>query len=503
MSSKASMNSDRVRGNRPAATILDPRWVADAVSGRLVGSSFTSEEFTGVSTDTRSVRPGELFVALVGERFDGHEFVREALKKGAAGVLVNRSDLADRIVEESCGSPAVILVEDTDRALVELASSWHDQSRARTVAITGSNGKTSTKHLLGHCCRGVGPTVASPKSFNNCIGVPLTLLRRKAETGFCVVEVGTNAPGEVAALARVIRPEIGILTQIGPAHLEGLGSIRGVMEEKRGLLTSLPEEGFALINGDDSLCREAALGLRARVRTFGLATGVDYRATEVFPTAEGTSFVLNGRWRVDLPFPGSFHVLNALAALGASDLLGFDLGAMSKRLGLASVPSMRFQVLKIDGITVFDDAYNANPGSLSTALGELSRLASAERGKLSGRRIAVLGTMRELGTRSAEYHRAVGRKAAECVDDLIAVGAHASDYLEGARRGGLSSSNFAAAENREGAKRLLLNRVKVGDFVLIKASRSEELDRLVGEIRSEIRGEVQSQKGRALGLSAG
>lgn len=458
----------------------------------------------GVSTDTRTLRPGELFVALVGERFDGHQFVSEAVARGAAALVVEPARLAKAGFSFSPGEPdspgepggeggarpvPVIEVEDTLQALQHIAAGHIASLDVTVVGVSGSTGKTTTKDLLAAVLGGWKPTVKSFANWNNELGVPLTLLQAGNETAFAVVEMGMRGPGELAALCRIARPRIGVLTNIGPVHVGRLGSLEAVAAAKAELIEALPEDGAAVLNGDDPWCRRMADRTRAEVLWYGQAAGaalrlvearprglegIDVRvASEVFPldgSGEGTLYI---------PVPGRHHAYNGLAAALTALQLGCPWAVVKEGLARSAAErsGMRMAVVALEGVTVIDDAYNASPPSMAAALAAL-----AEAGP--GRKVAVLGDMLELGDYAEEAHRAVGRQAAQHgVEVLLAVGAFADTVAAGARDGGLDARRiFTAADAREAA-RLAPSLLQRGDICLVKASRGVQLEHVVDALK--------------------
>ncbi len=462
--------------------------ILEATRGVLQGAA-GQVAFEGLSIDSRNVRQGELFVALKGPHFDGHQFVSEAFVRGARGAVVMNGDRGALGLD---ARSLLIQVEDGHQALRDLAIHRRLHTSARIAAITGSNGKTTTKDLLACCCSSRGETVASHLSYNNDIGVPLTLVRLGSRAKYGIVEVGTNAPGEIASLTAMVRPDVAVLTQIASAHLEGLRDVQGVAREKQALLTSVSPGGTVIVNGDDDWCLRVAEQCQGDVQTFGERRFVDHRAERIRPDAQGTTFIYNGTLEVRIPFPGAFHVSNALAALAAASALGISPLHGAKALEKATPPPMRFNVQSISDVTVVNDAYNANPRSVRTALNEIQNFGS------KGRKVAVLGAMRELGSDEIRQHEAVGRFAAERVDHIVAVGAPAANILNGARKSGFPRGSLSQVANPAEACLVLKPLLRPGDVVLIKGSRSERLDRVADGLEMQSSSPPQSEGGRAV-----
>ncbi len=423
---------------------------------------------SGVTTDSRHVQSGDLFFALQGENHDGHDYVAAALASGAVAAVVARrpQDLPD--------SASLLLVADPLRAYGRLARWWREHSSALVLAITGSTGKTTTKALLSSILSRLGPTLTAPGTENNEVGVPHALFRLQPEHRYCVLEFGMRGPGEIAYLAEISRPDIGIITNIGASHLGRLGGREAIAQAKAELLTALPAEGHALLNADDFFYGLLSEMAPCPVVSFGLATEAQVRAQDVVLRGlEGTDFALclgQARLPVSLPLPGRHHVLNALAAAAAAWCAGAAPEQIREGLQTAQGESMRCEVLTLPGpVTVINDAYNASPTSVAAAVDLLA--------SLPGRRILVLGDMLELGQFAEAEHRQVGRQAARAgIDRLITVGSAAALAAEAAAEIGLPSVPLAGPAEALEALRSLL---RPGDTVLVKASRAMRLEELV------------------------
>jgi UDP-N-acetylmuramoyl-tripeptide--D-alanyl-D-alanine ligase len=453
-------------------------FVRDAAGARLLRGD-PGLRVAGVCTDSRQVRQGDLFVALRGPRFDGHEFVSAAVDGGAVAVLVE----AGRGGEVPAGC-AVLEVEDTRAALARWAVVHRAGFGGRVIAVAGSNGKTSTKELLGSVLGRGGPVVASAASFNNELGVPLTLLRLGGRHWAAVVEVGTNHPGELGRLLSWVQPDCGVFTGVGREHLEFFGDLAGVAAEEGTLAEVLPAGGVLVLSGDDTWAGAIAARTRARVVRVGFEEGNDWRAREVRLDWRGTRFRVEGPedgWSgaYEIRLLGRHQVRNALLAVALARELG--LGVEQVRAGLAGCRPAphRMESFEAGGVRVLDDAYNANPDSMRAALETFCALPCA------GRRVAVLGEMAELGAASERAHAEAGRWAAELgVQQLLAVGPWAGVMAGAAREAGLTRVLvFGEVEPVWGALRQLL---RPGDALLLKASRRAGLERLAEWWRSEM-----------------
>jgi UDP-N-acetylmuramoyl-tripeptide--D-alanyl-D-alanine ligase len=429
----------------------------------------------------------DLFVALRGERFDGHDFVAEAFRKGAWGALVDGRQWARESVSGQAvdfADRAVIAVDDTVRGLGDIAAFHRSVLPVRVVGITGSNGKTTTKEMAasvaGRCWR----VHKNRGNFNNLIGLPLTVLELEEEHQVAVLEMGMNRRGEIRRLAEIARPEVGVVTNVGPVHLEHIGSVRGVAEAKAELLGSLDASGTAVVNADDPWTETLLKAVTARKMTFGLDTGADVRAEHISCREGKTAFTLHspaGTGRVSIPFPGEHNVCNALAASAAACALGAGITEITEGLETAEPPPMRFSVMDFEGGTrVVNDAYNANPVSMRAALDSLSLVES------SGRRAAVLGDMLELGEETARAHRQLGREASDSgIDMLIAVGRFAGELAGGAAAAGMKGERVRAVEEAGEAADLLREWIRPGDLVLIKGSRGVRLERVLQRLQDD------------------
>ncbi|MGY1691829.1 UDP-N-acetylmuramoyl-tripeptide--D-alanyl-D-alanine ligase [Geodermatophilus sp. SYSU D01105] len=448
--------------------------VAEAVGGRPAPGAGT---VTGkVTVDSRTVAPGDLFVAVPGERVDGHDFLAAAAAAGAVAALTTRPDDA---------LPCVV-VDEPVAALGRLAAAVHARLAARgltTLGITGSSGKTSTKDLLGQVLATAGPTVSPPGSYNNDIGLPLTVLDADETTRSLVLEMGSRGPGHIARLCRVARPDVGVVLNVGSAHLGEFGSPEGIAAAKGELVEALPEEGTAVLNADDPRVLGMASRTRARVLTTGRSEEADVRAEDVVLDEAGRArFMLTaagGSAPVGLQVVGEHQVANALSAAGAALAAGMALPDVAAALS-AAVPRSRWRMevaRRADGVTVVNDAYNANPESMRAALAALTRLPG-------GRRIAVLGGMAELGPGAAAEHERLGRDAvAAGVDLVVAVGPDAVGIARGASAAGARQDEGTVhVPDRAAARQLLTEVVVPGDVVLVKASRSYGLEVLAADL---------------------
>jgi len=432
---------------------------------------------TGVSTDSRSIRPGDLFFAIVGEHFDGHAFVADVLSRGAAGCVISR-DLSD--VASDANASQVLRVTHTVEALGRLAA-WHRRhAKAEVVAVTGSNGKTTTKcmieHVLATRFRGRG----SVKSFNNQIGLPLTLLSTEHGDEFLVVEIGSNSPGEVASLGRLAQPDIAVVTSIGHAHVGGFGGLAGVRAEKLSLFGEVRPGGLCVVPLDD-VGKPAADwmgdGSNPRV-TFGTCTEADIRVAHVRADLERVRFRLNDKYDVELPVAGAHNARNAAAAFAVCRRFRMEPEEIFAALASVRLPDGRLNRFTVGGITVIDDSYNANPTSMAAAIATLASVTQ-------GRRVFVAGDMLELGDDSADWHTQIGEQLARSGIEFVAgVGPACTALIRGAASVDAPPVT-AYYPDAPQACADLPGRLRPGDTVLVKGSRRIGLERLVDAIRGQ------------------
>lgn len=452
---------------RPAPfTVQD---IVRATQGALVGGDL-GVPVTGVSIDSRSIGVGEAFFAIKGHRLDGHAYLAEAAGRGSACLVVH--ELPDEVPP----NVPLVLVQETTKALGRLAG-WH---RARfsipVVAVTGSNGKTTTKELIAAILATRWNTLKPEGSFNNQWGLPLTLLQLGPQHGALVVELGTNQPGEIAALAALALPTVGVVTVVAPVHTELLGSIEGVREEKAGLVRALGPDGSAVLNADDSRVASMARDTRARVITFGTASAADVRSVGALEDGPGgLAFTIEHagtRQAVALHLSGRHNATNALAAAGAGVALGFSLAEIARGLAAARPVTGRCVWRTAGDVRILDDTYNANPASVRAALDTVG----VHRG--GARLVTVLGDMLELGAGVEEAHREIGRYVAGAgAAVVVGMGPHARALVEAARAAGVGEAHHT--ETFEDTVAFLLKELVPGDLVLVKGSRGMRMERIV------------------------
>jgi UDP-N-acetylmuramoyl-tripeptide--D-alanyl-D-alanine ligase len=444
---------------------------------QLAGGSLSSGDgavvIDKVSTDSRTIKCGELFVALRGENFDGHNFVETVAAIGAAGAIVD-SNWKGKVPENF----ALIRASDTLQAYQQLAANYRKSLTLSAVAITGSNGKTSTKDFAAAVLARRFPVTKTQGNFNNHVGLPRTILEATSRDEVAVWEIGMNHPGEVAALAKVAAPDVGIITNIGVAHIEFMGSREKIAEEKGALAEAVGADGTLILNADDPFSKGIAARTRGKVILAGTTAGT-IRASEINQSGGATDFtILEGahRCRAQLPVPGLHMVQNALLAVAAGRVFGLSLEECAVGLVAAPLTKARLQVKEIRGVQFLDDSYNANPDSMKAALRTLVELDA------EGQRIAVLGEMGELGNESEQGHREVGETAAALkVDHLIAIGNVAASIADAAKQAGLEKSSTVPSTAE--AAELLAEFAAPGDLVLIKGSRLARTEQVIEAFR--------------------
>lgn len=451
--------------------------VVEALQGKPLGN-LPELSVRSVCTDSRAILPESLFFAIRGEKFDGHAFVEAALETGAVAAVVDRADALPRTLLES---GRIIGVSDTIAALGRLATWYRRTTAAQVIAVLGSNGKTTTKDLIGHILASKFAGHAAKASFNNAIGVALTLLSAESADEFLVVEIGTNHPGEIAALARMVRPDYAVVTSIAEEHLEGFGDIEGVAAEEFSFLPLMTGRSVVAISEQavEYLPKRAAKSVR--LLTYGFGADVSLRAAEPMADDEGQTFAVNNRFPYRLKMLGRHNVMNALGAIAIAQCFRMEHADIAKALATAEPPPMRLNRRSLATMTLINDAYNANPGSMRAAFESLNHLEATG----YGRRILILGDMRELGTAASRYHEAVGRDAGRsCAHTIVAVGAFARHVADGAVQTAGTRKRIYSYPTLDALEHKLPDLLKPGDQILLKASRGVGLERIVPTIEA-------------------
>ncbi|MBN2516148.1 MAG: UDP-N-acetylmuramoyl-tripeptide--D-alanyl-D-alanine ligase [Deltaproteobacteria bacterium] len=472
---------------RPAFTVEE---IIKATGGSLIRGR-VEQCVAGISTDSRTVSKDNLFIPLAGERYDGHAFINNAVNKGATGILVQRGREGDTIGIP--GHICIISVDDTLNAYGDIAGSWRNRFDIPVIAVTGSSGKTTTKEMIA-ATTGLSKTVLKNRgNLNNLVGLPLTLLEMNSDHQVAVLEMGTNRPGEIARLTEIARPYVGVITNVGPAHLAGLKSLEGVREEKGTLFSTMEQEGVAVVNYDDQAVVTAAQSWRGKRITFGTHRDAYVRAEEVTQKgASGLHFILiigEERREVSLPVLGVHNVHNALAAAACSWSLDIDIDDICR--GLATVAQvdgrMEFHSL-MNGTYLIDDTYNANPSSVREALRSLKELKGIYRS------IMIFGDMLELGDDAEEIHEDIGRYMADTGVDMIFLrGKFSQRVASGAKKHGFPGDRIFFIDDPAEAAVRVKTYLKEGDWVLIKGSRKMKMEEVSASIIA-ICGEKRGQK---------
>jgi len=448
-----------------AGTVLSPRRPLD------------HEIAQGYSIDTRTILPGELFFAVKGERLDGHDYVAAALEKGAIAAVVQKNEM-HRYPDEA----RLLAVDDTLTALQTLATAVRKLWGKPLVGVTGSAGKTTTKEAIAHVLSSRFHVLKSEGNFNNHFGLPLMLLKLEAEHDVAVIEMGMSHAGEIRALAKIAQPEIGVVTNVAPVHLEFFDSIAGIARAKYELIESLPTSGTAVLNADDEYVSQFGRDFKGKVIKYGTSGTADVRSENVRTRgAEGSDFdvvVAGGREHARLPLVGEHNILNALAAISVGLARGLKPAEAIAALATLAPPDKRGQVLQLGNITVINDCYNSNPKALRAMVDALAAMNA-------GRRIVVAGEMLELGPAGEEMHRAAGQHVAEKkIDVLVGVRGLAQAMVDGAQRSGAEAKFVATPEE---AGEWLAREAREGDVVLLKASRGVKLEKALETWKATLR----------------
>lgn len=443
--------------------------VEKATGGRLLYPVVDDSVFSQVETDTRAITEGALFVALKGETFDGHDYVLQAKERGAAGAVV-----AEERPEYKQEGFAVVIVTDTRKAYQDLARFHRRRFSIPVIAVTGSVGKTSTRSMIAAVLSQKYRVLQTEKNFNNEIGLPKTLLQLTPEHEACVVEMGMRGLGQIAELAAIAEPDIGVVTNVGKSHIELLGAQDNIARAKSELVRALSEDGVAILNQDDSYVAAMADLCRGKVVGYGIESNAAIRASRVVCSEKGLRFAcrcFDQVMDIHMPLIGSHNVYNALAAIAVGRVLGLTEHQLQKGLSEYRGMPMRQELIHLGEYTFINDAYNANPASMSEALKSLALLTK-------GRKIAVLGGMLELGDWTVREHEKIGAEAVELgLDALITMGSPASYIADAARKNGLGA--VYTAQDHAGAADCLRQIIQPGDTVLLKGSRGFAMEKIL------------------------
>jgi len=449
---------------------LSVEQILEATGGTLQSGN-PKQNFSGITTDSRCVAYGDLFVPIAGETFDAHDFIDSALKSGASGILTHK-DL--KLVTDS----AVIRVQDTKKAYGAIASYYKQMLAPKTVAVTGSVGKTTTKDMIA-CVLAEGFCVtATEKNYKNDIGVPHTRFKLTPQTEAAVIEMGMNHFGEIRYLSSLVKPDAAVISNIGMSHIENLGSQEGILKAKLEVLEYLHEDGVLFVNGDDAFL--SSVTAPRKIVRFGLGEGNDYRAVNLCPGAEEISFDVlckKQKAHVHLRVPGEHNVYNALAAIAVGAFYGMKMEQAVAGVEKFVPSDKRMNIIRTDKLLILNDCYNASPASVEAAVNVLCGLEST-------RKVAVLGDIKELGDFAPAAHGKIGKKVARAgLDCLIAIGENAKFIYRGALEGGLAESQVYCFKTRQQAIEALPGLIQNGDAVLVKASRAMQLEHVTEALR--------------------
>ncbi|UCE23904.1 MAG: UDP-N-acetylmuramoyl-tripeptide--D-alanyl-D-alanine ligase [Candidatus Zixiibacteriota bacterium] len=443
--------------------------LAAVTGGKLLNDDRADQNFRGVSIDSRAVKPGELFIAIRGDKHDGHDYIEQAVGNGAAGVI---AEISTARAQGITGDAAVVTVANSHQAMIEMAKQYRNSIDGRFVGITGSNGKTTTKELTFRLIKSVEPrTFCSPGNFNNLYGLPLSLFAVENDARVVVLEMGISTTGEMPQLAEIVRPDVIVITNVGPSHLEFLGTVEAVAQSKLELVRQAAAGVPVIINGDDVLLVRETKKVRRDFLTFALDSKADFTVDRIDVDKDGANLVTIEGNVLRLPLSGRHQVYNLLAAYATFRTLGYEFaGIDTGSLSLETAP-MRGQRIEAGGITFLSDCYNANPDSVRAGL---KAFFSTPTG---GRRVVILGDMLELGVESERYHREVGRLlATEQFDKAVMVGEMSRFMIDEAVKAGADSSLFEHHDSAARAAERVREFLKAGDFVYVKGSRGVGLE---------------------------
>jgi len=446
---------------------------------RTIGGKNSSgvgdEFFRGVSIDSRTLKKGELFVCIQGDRFDGHNFIKEAQDKQAAAIVLSEESEMGRVRGKT---PVVIRVKNTLKALQELALFYRKKMPVKVIGITGTNGKSTTKEMTAAITEKKFKTIKTKGNLNNHIGLPLNIFDLSKTDEIAVMEMGMSAAGEIKRLAEIAKPEIGVVTNISEGHLVHLKTLKKVQAAKGELFDSLSEKETAIVNADDPLVLELAKSVQAKVITYGIYKGADIKAENICPMdREGFKLSVNFSGKnipMCIPFLGECNIYNALAAIATSWSLGISPDDIKQGLMAAKLLANRFEVSEHRGVTIINDSYNANPRSMKEALKILAKY------KCKGRRFFIVGEMLELGDLSKPAHKALGVDVAKySIDYLVTVGDLSSHVAKSAVASGMNKKNTAIASGHECAVAFIKKHSRSGDCLLVKGSRGSKMEEVV------------------------
>tara|TARA_B110000467_G_scaffold40914_1_gene37583 strand:+ start:3349 stop:4734 length:1386 start_codon:yes stop_codon:yes gene_type:complete len=449
----------------------------DAIDGKLL-SGDKNKVFRGVSIDSRTLSENELFICIGGDQFNGHDFIKEAQKKKASAIVVSdRSGMASK----NNMAPSLIHVDDTLKALQELARFHKNQMPVKVIGITGTNGKSTTKEMTASITETKFKTIKTKGNLNNHIGLPLNLFRLSKKDEIAVMEMGMSAAGEIKRLAEIAQPEIGVVTNISEGHLVHLKTLKKIQAAKGELYDSLNSQGTAIVNADDQLVLEIAKSTRAKLVTYGIHNKADIKAENIRPRGR-EGFDLNvcfvdKNFSMHLPFLGECNIYNALAAMATSYSLGIEPDDIQVGLKNTKLMPSRFEVTEYEGATIINDSYNANPKSMQEALKTLANY------RCEGRRFFIMGDMLELGNLEELAHVTLGENIAKCrIDYLVTVGKLSAHAAKSAVTSGMNKKNIATASEHKCAVSFIQKHIRPGDCLLVKGSRGSKMEEVIKQL---------------------
>lgn len=441
-----------------------------AVDGRIVGKS-RHNYFKSVSTDSRTIKKGDIFFALKGQNFDGHDFVQNAIKKGAKAIVVSKKikNIGYRV--------NILKVKDTAIALGKLARYHRKKHKIPLIAITGSVGKTTTKDIVHDILKTKFRVLKNFGTYNNQIGVPQTIFKMEHSHEICVLELGTNHFGEISYLSSIALPQVAVITNIGASHLEFLGDLNGVFKEKKDILNYLQQPKIVLLNEDDDYLNKIKLPGEFKIFTFGLKANCDFRASDINIKDNKVNFIFNKKHKFYLNSSGRFNIYNALIGIGCGFIFGVDINNIKYALGNFQFAQRRLHKIDCENFRVLDDTYNSNPLSLMGAIETLLEF------KNKGRKILIMGDMLELGPCSLKLHRQIGRFISKKpIDILITLGQFSKATANEAKLSSKSLRNIFSFDSKIELIDFLRNRVRFGDLLLIKGSRLLQMEEITNSL---------------------
>ncbi|MCP4649238.1 MAG: UDP-N-acetylmuramoyl-tripeptide--D-alanyl-D-alanine ligase [PVC group bacterium] len=454
--------------------------IIKAIQGNFIGVEI-SGLIKGVSIDSRRISSGELFIAIKGERFDGHDFVDSVLSCDAAGVIVSADWYSAHKYELMGVHKPVIVVDDPVKALANLAVSYRKRFNIPVIGVTGSNGKTTTKEMIAGVLSARYNVLKSKGSFNNHIGVPLSILKLSSEHQAAVFELGMNHPGEIRVLSDIILPKIAVITNTAEAHMGFFDSLSDISAAKCELLENLRNDDVAVINADCEELYSQAKKYKSKIISFGIERTAQYQASDIVSKDDGIEFIVNKKYEFCLNLLGRHNVYNALAAIAVGDYLGLDMQVIAEQLKSIQPADLRMQRIRIKDITLLADCYNANLRSVEAALSTITDVGKQKR------KIMVFGDMKELGKFSVDHHRRIGQLVAEAdLDVLIAVGKEASFAAKTAMRHGMNKNHVFECGSAQDASKILIPLLESEDIVLLKASRVMQLEKIIEDVKSDL-----------------